>query len=337
MAHQPTEAQLKIYDFVENGTGNGIIDAVAGAGKTTTLMGCVSHIPNINDVIYCAFNTSIRKEIQKKFKDNNQNVKVSTIHALGFQMLRATKNFRLDDYKYNQIIKEPQFFDTLIPDIDKILGFHSHPTVAELRQLEERRDVLDWNEKNDLNEGQQYVGKIIRRLLDINQKYRCTLEEDDVKCYDAMIRHFGIIPYYEQNMSTYSDEVDAYFRLHQKLIKEGNSMAISHGIIDFTDQIYLPFIMNLTAQKKYGFVFVDECQDLSKAQVKVVEKYLREDGRLLAVGDPYQAIYGFAGADCNSFNRVTDAFNCVVLGLTDCFRCPQDVIRLAQSLRSDIK
>ena len=114
-------------------------------------------------------------------------------------------------------------------------------------------------------------------------------------------------------------------------------MAISHGIIDFTDQIYLPFIMNLTAQKKYGFVFVDECQDLSKAQVKVVEKYLREDGRLLAVGDPYQAIYGFAGADCNSFQRVTDSFNCTILGLTDCFRCPRNVILLAQSLRSDIK
>ena len=195
MAFNPTDAQLKIYEFVEHGTGNGIIDAVAGAGKTTTLMGCVSHIPNINDVIYCAFNTSIRKELQKKFKDANQNVKVSTIHALGFQMLRATKNFRLDDYKYNHIIKEPQFFDTLIPDIDKILGYHCHPTVAELRQLEGRRDILDWNEKNDLNEGQQYVGKIIRRLLDINQKYRCTLEEDDVKCYDAMIRHFGIIPY----------------------------------------------------------------------------------------------------------------------------------------------
>ena len=33
-----TEAQLKIYDFVKHGKGNGIIDAVAGAGKTTTLM-----------------------------------------------------------------------------------------------------------------------------------------------------------------------------------------------------------------------------------------------------------------------------------------------------------
>jgi hypothetical protein len=68
MAFRPTEAQLKIYDFVKNGIGNGIIDAVAGAGKTTTLMGCVSHIPNINDVIYCAFNTSIRKELQKKIR-----------------------------------------------------------------------------------------------------------------------------------------------------------------------------------------------------------------------------------------------------------------------------
>ena len=331
-----TEAQKRIFEFVESGSGNGIIDAVAGAGKTTTLMGCVMHIPNLSDVIYCAFNTSIRKELQKKFKDAKINVEVSTIHALGFLMLRATRNYIVDDYKYNHIIKEPKFFETLVPDIDKILGYHSHPPVAELRRLEERRDTLDWADKNALNEGQQYVGKIIMRLLDINQKYRCTLEDDCVECYDSMIRHFGIIPHWEQDYTTYPDEVNAYFKLHQKLLKEGNSMAISHGIIDFTDQLYLPFYMHLNPKKKYGFVFVDECQDLSKAQVKVVEKYLRKDGRLLAVGDPYQAIYGFAGADCKSFERVKQSFNCAVLGLTDCFRCPQDVITLAQSLRADI-
>ena len=32
MAHKSTVAQQKIFDFVKNGTGNGIIDAVAGAG-----------------------------------------------------------------------------------------------------------------------------------------------------------------------------------------------------------------------------------------------------------------------------------------------------------------
>jgi len=30
MTFKPTEAQQRIYQFVENGTGNGIIDAVAG-------------------------------------------------------------------------------------------------------------------------------------------------------------------------------------------------------------------------------------------------------------------------------------------------------------------
>ena len=44
MGHKATEAQLKIFDFVKNGKGNGIIDAVAGAGKTSTLMGCISQI-----------------------------------------------------------------------------------------------------------------------------------------------------------------------------------------------------------------------------------------------------------------------------------------------------
>ena len=85
-------------------------------------------------------------------------------------------------------------------------------------------------------------------------------------------------------------------------------MAVSHGIIDYTDQIYLPKALNLSSKKKYGFVFVDECQDLSKAQLYVVKQYLREDGRLLAVGDPYQAIYGFAGADCESFERVKKTY-----------------------------
>ena len=107
-------------------------------------------------------------------------------------------------------------------------------------------------------------------------------------------------------------------------------------MIDYTDQLYLPRVLNLTSKKKYGFVFVDECQDLSRAQLYVVQQYLREDGRLMAVGDPYQSIYGFAGADCESFERVKNTFNCTVLGLTDCFRCPQAVIQLAKSIRPDI-
>ena len=40
-----SKEQEAIYDFVENGSGNAIIDAVAGAGITTTIMNCAQLIP----------------------------------------------------------------------------------------------------------------------------------------------------------------------------------------------------------------------------------------------------------------------------------------------------
>ena len=338
MALKPTTAQEKIYEFIETGNGNGIIDAVAGAGKTTTLMGCVEHVPNINDVLYCAFNVSIRKELQKRFHKANKPVKVFTIHSLGFQMLRATRDFKdVDDIKYNKIVRDPKFFETIVPFIDDILDFHQYYSVAELKEMEERGYSLDWIEKNALNEGLKYIQKILSRLLNINQKYRCTLASDTANDIDYIIRHFGIFDLEEYSLTTYSQEVECYFNAHKKLLQEGNSVALSHGVIDYTDMLYLPHLLNLTAKKKYGFVFVDECQDLSRAQLYVVRQYLRNNGRLLAVGDPYQAIYGFAGADSSSFENVKAAFNCQTLGLTDCFRCPADVIKIAQSIREDIK
>lgn len=338
MAYEPTQAQKDIYSFIENGTGNGIIDAVAGAGKTTTLMGCVEHVPDISDVLYCAFNVSIRKELQKRFHKANKPVKVFTIHSLGFQMLRATRDFKdVEDHKYNKIIKDPKFFDTIVPFIDDILDFHQYYSVAELKEMEERSVTLDWIEKNSLNEGLKYIQKILSRLLNINQKYRCTLSEETVNDIDYIIGHFGVFDKEEYSLPTYNKEVECYFNAHKKLLQEGNSVALSHGIIDYTDMLYLPSLLNLTAKKKYGFVFVDECQDLSRAQLYVVKQYLRDKGRLLAVGDPYQAIYGFAGADSSSFENVKAAFNCQTLGLTDCFRCPADVIKIAQSIREDIK
>jgi len=84
-------------------------------------------------------------------------------------------------------------------------------------------------------------------------------------------------------------------------------------------------------------LFIDECQDLSKAQFSVAAKYGKQGGRILAVGDPQQSIYGFTGADINSFDRVKTYTKATELPLTTCFRCPQSVIKIAQGIRTDIK
>ena len=332
MAFEPTSAQRVIYNFVANGIGNGIIDAVAGAGKTTTLMGCVDYIPNIKDVLYCAFNTSIRKEIQKKFQEKGKTVAVKTIHSLGFQILRSFYQVKMDKEKYRRIIENKEFFESLVPEIDQLLDIHNFLSVAQIKALQERKKDLTWDEKNALNESAGFVKEATSTILAINDKFRLTLCEPDYASYKEMVDHFMLLD------KGYSDEeLNLYRVLHQKLLKEGNSIATSDKIIDYTDMLYLPTLLQLESKVQYGFVFVDECQDLSRAQLAIVKKYVRPGGRVLAVGDPYQSIYGFAGADSDSFENVRKAFDCQPLLLTDCFRCPQSVIKLAQTIRSDIK
>ena len=82
----------------------------------------------------------------------------------------------------------------------------------------------------------------------------------------------------------------------------------------------------------YKWVLVDEAQDLSAAQLRIIRSSLAEGGRMLAVGDPNQAIYAFAGADCNSFERVTELAGGTTLPLNVCYRCPKSHIKLAQEI-----
>ena len=48
---------------------------------------------------------------------------------------------------------------------------------------------------------------------------------------------------------------------------------------------------------RFRHLFVDEFQDISPAQFRLVRAWLGDRTDLCVVGDPNQAIYGFAGAD----------------------------------------
>lgn len=107
--------------------------------------------------------------------------------------------------------------------------------------------------------------------------------------------------------------------------------------IDYMDMIYFPAHKDMRITK-YKNVFVDECQDLNAAQHKLLEKLIDPNGgRLIAVGDPNQSIYGFAGADVDSFDRLRNLFpNTVELPLSFSYRCPIAVVEHAQQIVADI-
>lgn len=108
--------------------------------------------------------------------------------------------------------------------------------------------------------------------------------------------------------------------------------------IDYTDMIWMPHIYDLYLQEcEYDFIMVDECQDLNVAERNLVLRCLKEGGRLIAVGDSNQCIYGFSGSDPDSFRAIQSIPNTVSMPLSISYRCPESVVKFAQNLVPSIE
>lgn len=106
-------------------------------------------------------------------------------------------------------------------------------------------------------------------------------------------------------------------------------------VIDFDDMIWFPFIFRLNVGK-FDVVFVDEAQDLNAAQMAMVLSACKMGGRIIAVGDPAQAIYLFRGADSESIPNFINKLKAKTLPLSITYRCPKKVVKLAQEVVPDI-
>ena len=108
--------------------------------------------------------------------------------------------------------------------------------------------------------------------------------------------------------------------------------------IDYTDMIWMPHIYDLHLQEcEYDFIMVDECQDLNVAERNLVLRCLKEGGRLIAVGDSNQCIYGFSGSDPDSFRAIQSIPNTVSMPLSISYRCPESIVKFAQNLVPSIE
>ncbi len=100
-------------------------------------------------------------------------------------------------------------------------------------------------------------------------------------------------------------------RIYDRYEKEKRKRAL----FDFDDLIW-ETIRALEGDTEFGAVqrwrfrhlFVDEFQDATRAQIRLLRGWLGDRTDLCVVGDPDQAIYGFAGAEPGYLNAFADRF-----------------------------
>ena len=158
--------QTDIFDFIKNGNGNAVIEACAGAGKTSTILECLKLIDESDSIMLSAFNKEIAEVLKKKTK-KLPNVKALTIHSLGLQMLY--RNFRdskleIDAYKYKSYVRN---------NISKL----SSSNIL-LGSWSDTCTYLD-NIDKLINFGRSYLYQTIEDLATIADKYDITIKDDE--------------------------------------------------------------------------------------------------------------------------------------------------------------
>lgn len=119
--------------------------------------------------------------------------------------------------------------------------------------------------------------------------------------------------------------LELYWQIHD----EWQARLRSEDAVDFEDMLAAA-AMHLEAgdtDPGYDLVMVDEFQDASQARARVVRGLVQKSGRyLLAVGDDWQSINRFAGADMSVMTRFEEWFGSgLTLRLQTTFRCPQTI------------
>lgn len=288
---QPSPYQQAILDWLRDDTGSAIIDAVAGAGKTSTLVMLANAMPRNANAVFLAFNKSIATELKARLPEH---VRSATFHSLGGNVLKRYAESRLKRRinwsSWTDARKCERIFDATYIDDDAVT-----------------------------------VRSSVIKLVSL---FKAHAYMPDVSDRDAtqLIIHFDI----SSESDKYSD--DDIIRMARTVLAESN---LDLATIDFDDMLYMPVIFNLSLDK-YQYVMVDESQDTNPVQRDILRRLMGRGSRLIAVGDPFQAIYGFRGASSDAMESIKRDFECKTLPLSITYRCPASVVREAQTFVSHI-
>jgi len=116
----------------------------------------------------------------------------------------------------------------------------------------------------------------------------------------------------------------------------------SNREIDFEDQIIkaCSYVENRRFEHSWKYILVDEFQDISQDRKRFINALLNQklEAKLFAVGDDWQSIYRFSGADIDIMTNFPDHFGATSVGyLTNTFRSYQELVDVASKfvMRND--
>lgn len=211
----PSKYQQDIFNFIQNNTGNAIINASAGSGKTSTLIESLKFIPPDKTVVMCAFNKHIAAELKTKVP---KNVWATTVHGAGYRTIQISgMHPKVDMFKVsnilNDILKEDNHLLKSMTwkslnSFSRSCAFSIQQTVSLMKAnllpptVESINEIVDFHDINTGEYGKGVFDYLVLKLIRESLLQKNIIDFDDMLDFPLK---FGLkIPQYD---FVYTDEI----------------------------------------------------------------------------------------------------------------------------------
>jgi superfamily I DNA/RNA helicase len=332
---QWSDYQKSIFEWVANGKGNLRVGAVAGSGKTTSIIAIVARLPKNAKIQILAFNKHIADSLKGFYEDGDRKLpdraKVSTAHSLGNSLI--IRKFISEGHKNGASLVAGKYWKIARSyikelDISEFVPSEKFFIDSELDMHGVESSLTGFSKSKQIeSEARRKRGIEISKVrmkwtsfaVNLVRGCQSTLCEPTKSDLAELIEYYGI------NKPIGGHLVIPLIR---QILNDGEAMASSKKVIDYGDMLWLPYRWNLQPDLK-DWVLIDEVQDANRAQLHLYEK-IAKNGRVIVVGDEDQAIQGFAFASPQMWSEIGDRFQVQDLPLSVCYRCPTSHLDLAR-------
>jgi len=295
----PSKYQQAIYEAFEHTGDSLLVESVAGSGKTHTLVELANIMQRAfpeQRAVFVAFNKSIADELARRISASN--VRAMTLHSAGWFAWRRAGGLewepRVKNDKVSVIMRE-------------VLSYEENKRFGETT-----RKLVGYAKGIGLVPTQIPITREAHGMWDI---VTTGLVDDTPAVWEGLIDHYGL------------DEAECNIPLVRKVL--ARSIELGRETCDFDDMLMLPVIAGVPFDQ-YDVVLVDEAQDVSGIQMEMISRMVKPGGRVIAVGDRKQSIYGFRGAGTESMDILQRRFQMRPLPLSVSYRCPVAVVEHAR-------
>ena len=348
-----SDEQKRVISFNK---GFGVVNAVAGAGKTTVLSKRVERLLNLegcsrDDIVIISFSEKTIDEFKEKLSEKfgiDDFDSVYTFNGFGDKLLKEEyllfgyKKYPMlmDEITKYDIIKEVIDTSNIITELDDISEIWSNP----LGMLVRRLNYDKMFPSNDFGTPLIFqISKIFEYIKSKGVDYTSEeFIEDNFRIFAEEVLKQKRLTGQQRSKILY-----LYKRFLSKIYGEGNSLYSKYnyilknrGLYEYQDQInYLVSSFGhprLKNKFKYKHIICDEFQDSNSLAMIVLKKLSMNSNfeSLLVVGDINQSIYGFQGATPENLTGFSNYFDEEVknFDISYSYRVPQIVARKANGL-----